>query len=154
RQDNQKTIDVAQVASARSKDTAKESGEGSRDLAAVEKEEPAATPSAAVKPLIAKLEDENVNVRRQAAESLEKLGDRTAVPALVKRVADDLWVANDRYDASYSSKKAALKALRAIAPDRVTEALLGALGAKDENVRIWACRELAMQKDKESLTGL
>lgn len=112
-------------------------------------------PSDAVKGLVKQLQDEDVAVRRRAAESLKGLGDRSAVPALVPRVADDLW--SDGYDnqaANYSSKRAALDALRVLAPDRVTQALLGALKSKNEQVRVRACEELGTQSDRDSVAGL
>jgi HEAT repeat protein len=118
------------------------------------KEEPEVKPSAAVKPLIERLNDENAGVRRQVAESLEKLGDKSAVPALVRRVADDLWDSSDSYSKSSSSKKAALSALTVLGPERVTEALLKAAASATIPVRVFACEELGKQKDSESAAGL
>jgi HEAT repeat protein len=111
-------------------------------------------PSEAVKPLIKKLTDEDVRVRRQAAASLETLKDRSAVPALVARVADSQWVNDDWYE-SNSSKSAALRALRALAPGHATPALLDALKSKTEEVRHWSCLQLKAQKDDaKAVAGL
>jgi HEAT repeat protein len=106
-------------------------------------------------------------VRQQAAESLRKLGDTSklppdlikqvadaAVPALMNRVADDLWAGGSSYDPQYGGKDAALNALRVLAPQNVTTALLNALSSKTEAVRVWACGQLAGQKDHESTAGL
>jgi hypothetical protein len=115
--------------------------------------DPDPKPSAAAKPLIETLNDEDVTVRRQAAQSLEKLGDRSAVAALKKRVADDLWHSNDHHD-GISSKKAALKALRSLVPDQVTGALVKATRSQTAEVGVWACAELAGQKGAEAAEGL
>jgi hypothetical protein len=128
--------------------------DGPRKLPAVKPEPPPGEPSAAVKALVAKLDEEDNTVRRQAAESLKKLGDRSAVPALVRRVADDLWGYEDGNYQPSGSKLPALEALRELGPERVTEALLGALGSKTEAVRVWACEHLGKQTDKPSGEGL
>jgi HEAT repeat protein len=55
----------------------------------------------------------------------------------------------------YSSKAAAANALRQLAPDRVSPALVTALRqGMNEDVRAWACWELGKQKDKQSLDAL
>src|SRR5262249_31952705 len=117
------------------------------------KAEPDPEPSAAVKPLIERLTDPDTEVRKQAAESPRKLTEKTAAPALARRVADDLWNSYDGYDNDASSKWLALRALRALDPDRVTLALRAALRAKTEEVRAWACGPLARQKDPEAVAG-
>jgi HEAT repeat protein len=63
-----------------------------------------------------------------------------------------LWVNDDAF--SGSSKTAALQALKVLAPERVPEALIGALASKTKEVQIWACRELAELKDKASADAL
>jgi HEAT repeat protein len=121
----------------------------------------------AVAALVSVLTDLDIRVRMTAGWSLWRLGDRTkvtgdlvdqvaegAAAALAKRVADDLWADGDGWDDRYSSKLAALEALKRLAPQRVTEALLGALRSKEESVRVWACEALAQQKDQESFAGL
>jgi serine/threonine protein kinase/WD40 repeat protein/HEAT repeat protein len=112
-------------------------------------------PSEAVNALLVPLFDTDNTVRRQAAQSLEKLGDKSAVPALVKRVADDLFHGEDLLNPEIiGSKSPALKALQVLGPERVSEALIGALHSKTEGVRIWACPRLAAQKDKASAAAL
>jgi serine/threonine protein kinase len=111
-------------------------------------------PSAELKALIVKLTDPDVKVRLQVANTLRQRGDKSAVPALVKRVADDLWGNGDGWDDRYSSKLAALDALKELGPGRVTEALLLAARSRTVEIRVWACEGLASQKDAESATGL
>jgi HEAT repeat protein/predicted Ser/Thr protein kinase len=116
-----------------------------------------AEPSDAVKPLIAQLNDEDVLVRVQAALSLNKLGDRSAVPALMQRIADDLWTQQDFNSvtsAPPSSKAAALLALQTLAKEQETEALVLATKAKTKEVREWACINLEAQKDPAAVACL
>ncbi len=128
----------------------------------------------AVPALADALFDPTNEVRFEAANTLRALGDRSAnrpadvklvidgaVPALEKRVADDVFkddpAPRGGGSASYSSKSAAVDALKELAPERVTPALLKALTHdRDEDVdlRVWACWELGKQDDKESLDGL
>jgi RNA polymerase sigma factor (sigma-70 family) len=76
--------------------------------------------------LIKALSDKDGYVRRAAADGLKKQGDKSAVPALMKRVADDVWVPIPKrsftyYDEPYDnfkglgSKDHALEALKALA---------------------------------------
>jgi HEAT repeat protein len=93
-------------------------------------------------------------VRVRAAESLKTLGDKEAVPDLVRRVADDLWMAPQRIaltgnayagefsDPEWGGKTAALNALRELAPQRVEEALTQALRSTTPAVRFWAAERL------------
>ena len=120
------------------------------------------------KPLADALFDEQVAVRCQAAASLQKLGDykvhkeeviarvaEVAVPALIRRVSDDLWDRHDDYDSlAESSKLMALEALRTMDREKVSPALVAALSAGKEEVRVWACRYLAQLKDKPSFDAL
>ena len=93
---------------------------------------------AAIAELVKGLKDRSGTARRQAAADLEKAGDRSAVPALMKRIADDV------FDSGYGScKAAALAALKKLDPQRVPEALRAALRSKNYGVRAWACSELA-----------
>jgi HEAT repeat protein len=121
----------------------------------------------AVPALLGALSDKDVTVRREAAFSLTKLGDRKvftteaiekvsklAVAHLMKRVADDLWQSGDGDVLGYSSKKRALEALKTLGKDKVTEALLSATKADTMEIREWACWELAEQKDEASAAGL
>ncbi len=85
--------------------------------------------------------------RYRAAEELRQRGDRAAAPALAQRVADD---SHDPYPA----KVAALEALRDLAADQVAPALARALASKTESVRVWACRELGREQNRESMTAL
>jgi serine/threonine protein kinase/HEAT repeat protein len=111
-------------------------------------------PSDKVKSLIPLLTDPKVEVRRQAAESLGKNGDPTAVPALIERVADNLWGSGDGDSLGYSSKKRALEALKKLGATKVTQALLMATKSQTMEVRQWACWELAEQKDEAGTAGL
>jgi serine/threonine protein kinase len=90
-------------------------------------------------------------VRVQAAAALQQLGDKAAVDGLVKRVGDDMWEYNDP---DGGGKAAALQAVSALAKDRVGEALLGALRANKEPVRVWACGVLANQTGTSTTDGL
>lgn len=102
---------------------------------------------AAVVPLIEALNDKHVGVRGSAAAMLGQLGDPTAVPALIKRVADDRWdVLGPNYNDPSTSKEPALAALRALAKDKVPEALGLAAKSTNANVRGWAEGELAKMK--------
>src|SRR5205823_751211 len=67
-----------------------------------------------------------------------------AVPALAKRVADEL---GDEWE-----KEATLNALRALDLEAVTPALLRALEANNRTVRLWATRKLGDQKGDKAVT--
>ena len=125
----------------------------------------------AVPALADALFDRENAVRCEAAKTLRALGDRSAnrpdavkqvidgaVPALEKRVADDVFNDDGGWVNSFSSSKSvAVEALKELAPDRVTPALRAALareGEKNDDLRVWACWELGKQDDKESLDGL
>src|SRR5262249_14367491 len=86
----------------------------------------------AVPALLRAVFDKDLTVRREAAFSLTKLGDRKvfttesiekvaklAVAPLMKRVADDLWQSGDGDSLGYSSKKRALEALKTLGKDKV-----------------------------------
>jgi HEAT repeats len=98
-----------------------------------------------VKALVEQLQDEDWLARVAAANSLGKMGTKAkgAVPALIKRVADE------RYGMTYgvlpynhrhngNDKNAALAALKAIAPEKVEQALIEATKSKNLNVKRWA----------------
>jgi predicted Ser/Thr protein kinase len=127
-----------------------------------------AVPSDQVQRLIKGLKDEDANARFNAAQSLQEWGAVSAVPALIERVADPVWVDSrpwageptaDGYDGSYdghhgsrSGKEAALQALRALAPDKVKDALGKAADPsrmKDARVRAWALYKLGKKEDKK-----
>ena len=89
-----------------------------------------------MKVLVDQLKEASAEVRGQAAESLGKLGAeaRPAVPALIDRIADDVW--NPGYgtrDSSTgnSSKDAALVALRVISHRSRLR------GSPDQGMQIW-----------------
>ncbi|HKB40987.1 MAG TPA: discoidin domain-containing protein, partial [Gemmataceae bacterium] len=86
----------------------------------------------------AALFDARPGPRKKAADALKKSGDPRAVPALVRRVADD------RPNASgVGDKTAALTALRALAPERVGGALIEAWRFNPTSgVRIWVAQHL------------
>jgi HEAT repeat protein len=50
----------------------------------------------------------------------------------------------------FSDKDLATKALRELAPERVTPALVTALQSRNDNLRIWLCIQLGEQKDGEA----
>jgi HEAT repeat protein len=123
---------------------------------------PVPKPSKVVQALIEQLTDKDALMRRTAAETLGKLGAKEAVPALIKRVADDVWLqAPDSifrdptpYDGCSDrrgSKDRALQVLRKLAPDKVEEALLAATKSKTPAVRWWAALELAGQKKSQAI---
>jgi hypothetical protein len=96
-----------------------------------------------VRALLAALEDNDVRKRALAARSLKDIGAKEAVPALVRRVADDRWAPDAK--GIDRSKEAALEALKALAPGRVAEALKAASRSKNAEVRGWAAARLAAQ---------
>jgi hypothetical protein len=107
----------------------------------------------AVQALVDGLNDEAGSVRRTSAESLGKMGARArgAVPALARRVADDVWIAGifaDSADPHGGGKAAALEALKKLAPDRVQGALLQAMKSKNSHVKAWATAELGRADGK------
>jgi HEAT repeat protein len=105
-----------------------------------------------VKALVEDLRDKDGTVRRKAAEGLGKMGARArpAVPFLIKRVCDDVWVGGPFDPDPYSGgKTAALEALEKLAPDKVTETLLAARKAKNDRVKAWAIAELARRNEKK-----
>jgi hypothetical protein len=114
---------------------------------------------AIVAALVAGLRDANGYVRREAAESLGRLEAREAVPALIKRVADDVWLQRPfgstlgdtrPYDGTKErgSKDRALQVLAKLAPDKVEEALLLALKSNKPAVKNWAIAELGKLEKK------
>ena len=101
-----------------------------------------------VKMLGSMLRDNSSYVRHQAAVSLGRLGTeaRIAVPALIDRIADDVWSPgfdSKDYSTGNTSKDAALSALRRLSPEKSEEALIRAAKAKNETVRVWAATQLA-----------
>jgi HEAT repeat protein/serine/threonine protein kinase len=100
-----------------------------------------------VKLWIQALNDREDMIRQNAAYQLKQLGDKSAVDALVKRVADDV------VDSYGGGKTAALDALRQFAPEKATVAILQALKSRDETIRAWACNSLP-EKDRESAAAL
>ena len=88
--------------------------------------------------LVKLLTDKNGYLRLQAAVSLQKRKATGAVPHLAKRVGDELmegcWA---------SAKDASLNALKSMAPEKVEDALVVALSAKNDNVRNWATQRLS-----------
>jgi hypothetical protein len=118
-----------------------------------------------VKVVVERLADRDPKARREAARTLRKLGDKSAVQALMKRVADDTWgqtwvlspqrpsgdtpyenVATGR---NQGSKYAALEALGGLAPDQVSEALTQASKSKNPQVRSWAVKQMAAPQDNK-----
>lgn len=103
---------------------------------------------ALVKALAEALQDEDWAVRRESANSLGKLGAKAkgAVPALVKRVADERYVRWVGYEYNQSDsgadKNAALAVLKALAPEKVEQALIDATKAKNPDVKRWASDQL------------
>ena len=85
-----------------------------------------------VKVLVEQLQDADYNVRWSAAAALAKLGDKAkgAVPALVRRVGDEQFESG-----LYRDKKAAVEALKVLAPDQLERALVLASKAKAPEVR-------------------
>lgn len=98
-----------------------------------------------VRDLIEKLGKGDVKQRADAAKSLKTLGarDPETIQALVGRVADDRWEADDK--GTDLSKEAALDALKALAPAQVTDALKKAKGSINSRVRAWAEARLAAE---------
>jgi hypothetical protein len=112
---------------------------------------------ALVAALVAGLRDTDGNVRRASAETLGKLGAKEAVPALINRVADDVWLQrpygsilgdSSPYDGmkDRGSKDKALEVLAKLAPDKVEEALLAAMQSKKPEVKAWGVAQLGNLK--------
>jgi hypothetical protein len=108
----------------------------------------------AVQALIEQLKDEDADSRHAAATSLGNMGVNAggAVPALIERVADDVWgtqgggvrdAVNTDNAHGNTSKDAALKALKQLAPDRVEEALIKGTKSTNPRTRAWASAQLA-----------
>lgn len=74
---------------------------------------------------INKLKGEEWIVRREAAEALGVIGDKSAVPALIEALKDDR---------DYSVRRAAVTALGCIGDRSVVPALIAALKDKDWDV--------------------
>lgn len=83
---------------------------------------------------MARLTDELSVVRQNAANAIMERKTQAAVPALVKRVQDDVIYK--------SSKDAALAALKFFAPEKVEDALIVATKSKNQWVRKWATERL------------
>jgi tetratricopeptide (TPR) repeat protein len=101
--------------------------------------------------LRADLKAKDPKTRKGAAEGLHALGAASAADALAERVADGVWYRsgyrNVPSDPEAGGKAAALAALRELAPERVTAALVKAAVSKSPATRSWALVELAKQKD-------
>jgi HEAT repeat protein len=75
------------------------------------------------------------------------LNAKDAVPALIQRVADDVWgsqgkAINTDNAPEGNSKDAALETLKRLAPDRVEEALLEGMKSTNPRTRRWASTRL------------
>ena len=91
--------------------------------------------SAVEKVLVERLKDESNVVRNQAAQTLQSRKSIASVPYLIARVQDeDLHWKKD--------KDIPLSVVIALAPERVTETLIGTLKAKNPKVRKWATLQL------------
>jgi hypothetical protein len=81
------------------------------------------------------------------------MGDKSAVPALDKRVSDNAWI-NSVYDGErLADKLAALNAPKTLAADPVADALVATLQAKEGQVKTWAADQLGKLggQDKKDL---
>jgi HEAT repeat protein len=83
-------------------------------------------------------------VRRQTAVRLGRIGDRSAVPALVEALKDP----------ETGVRREAAKALGAIKDARAVAALVEALGDRDTNVRLYAAYALGEIKDPKAAEAL
>jgi hypothetical protein len=122
-----------------------------------------------VQALIVKLEGNSVSQSREAAERLGELGKAAAAagPALARRVSDGRFVRVNikAYQFLNDDRKAALAALRKVAPEKVPAALGAAMRMYPDKkfflalslsngietsflVRIWAANELGTNEDK------
>jgi Mg-chelatase subunit ChlD len=106
--------------------------------------------TAVEKAMIKQLKDDAASVRKAAAESLKKRGNKAkeVVDALADRVADDLWQGpgpagpSEESSAGNNSKDAALRALKVLAPKRVEDALVKAMDSKTKRVKEWATKAI------------
>jgi predicted Ser/Thr protein kinase len=104
-----------------------------------------------VRPLASALLSDSGMVRKDAAERLKRMNDTSAVPDLIKRVADDKWIVDDwvgafypgknNYDPIAGGKSAALEALKKLAPDKVDLALGKAIKSRNQHVSAWAASQ-------------
>ena len=87
------------------------------------------------------LRDDAYGPRVAAATALGKRGEKTPpiLDALAQRVGDDKW---EFYYSGGSCKDAALASLKALAPQRVEDALAVAMESKTPNVKAWAAKNL------------
>jgi HEAT repeat protein len=111
------------------------------------------------KELVVALHADDGARRSLAAQLIARFDVRETIPALRDRIADDQWLIGPadeptRNDPIAGGKQAALTALRQLAPGDVVEALAQALKSSNIRVAVWACEELAQEKDKASLTTL
>ncbi len=89
--------------------------------------------------------EKNGELRREAAVSLGKLDAKEAATALSRRISDELT----HYQLGcYVDKDAAVDALKIIAPEMVTPALLKGMKAKSQVVRTWATSRLGVEGKK------
>lgn len=95
-------------------------------------------PDKVVEALLPSLQSPTEDMRVWSANALAKEKNQAAVPALMRRVADDLmdnpFITRD--------KDAALDALKQLAPNKVEEALLEATKSKNATVKAWALKRL------------
>jgi Mg-chelatase subunit ChlD len=107
----------------------------------LEAEGPISDPT--IQALVEQLKDGDQNVRRQAAKTLRELDAKEAAPALARRIADERA---DLFSSSQPDKDAAVDALTALGPERLTPALRVAIKSKNPRVQNWAARVLGVQK--------
>src|SRR5262249_49045701 len=100
--------------------------------------------------LTAALRAKEPQMRKEAAQLLDKLGDASTAPALRDRVADGVWYVRGYSDGpddpEAGGKGGALAALRKVAAEDATPALLKASASKTLRVRAWALQELLKEK--------
>jgi HEAT repeat protein len=98
----------------------------------------------AIEPLMARLGDENRELRKAACEALGGLGDRRAVEPLIGRLGDT----------DSDVRRAACKALGRLGDARAVEPLIGRLGNVYPEVRKAACEALGRLADARAVEPL
>jgi hypothetical protein len=116
-------------------------------------EEPLPELTGLEKVLVEQLRDKDREVRTEAARTLAKRKAVATVPYLVKRVADDNWVAG-ALESSDPSKDAALEAVLELAAEKGANAIIPALNAKRREMREWAAKAITKHKLKGAVPAL
>jgi hypothetical protein len=125
-------------------------GEARKRQELIEKEQ---TDDPVVERLIANLKDKNPSTCAQAGWALAKMSDnlqaQAAFHAVYRVVVEDVDAEAKNYANEHRNKDAALEALKALAPEKVTAALLEAGRSQSVAVKMWAVDKLMELRRRE-----